>query len=252
MGLNQAAKSKDTFRYEAILFDVGDTLLIRKPTPFQVLAERCQKVGIALELSIAQAAWEQAEIWAGEQSLREMAGVPRMPDSEFFKQLDYVALRTVFREKADNEIWEMVSIIQPIQVEKKTWEIIKGVHEILGKLKDRSYKLGIVSNFDESLPQILEKFNLINYFDIVIASSLVGVEKPNPKILQIACSSLKVNPRRSLYVGDHPLDVFCAKKAGMDVAWICEKSDMFPQQIHYKPDYRLSSVIHIKELILVD
>lgn len=178
-----------------------------------------------------------------------MVGEPRIPDHEFFKQPDYVALRTAFAQKTDVEIWEMVSHILPLQGPKQSWKAIEGIHETLDELKYMDYKLGIVSNFDDTLPKVLEKFDLGRYFDAVVTPSLAGVEKPDPKILKFACRLLKTNPRNSVYVGDHPFDILCAKKAGMSMVWICDKSDVLPQQIHYVPDHRVTSVKNIKKLL---
>jgi len=173
-----------------------------------------------------------------------------MPDHEFFKQPDFVALRTVFSEKTDEEIWEMVSLILPLQGTRQSWQIVEGIRVTLERLMHAGYKLGVVSNFDNSLSKLLEQFDLNKYFNAVITASFAGVEKPDPKILKIACSRLKVNPKKSLYVGDHPFDVVCAKKAGMAVAWICDESDTLPPQMNYKPDHRISSVTGIEELLL--
>lgn len=40
------------------------------------------------------------------------------------------------------------------------------------------------------------------------------------RILTMTCEALGVAPAESLYVGDHPFDVLCAERAGMDCAWV--------------------------------
>lgn len=236
-------------RYEAVLFDVGDTLLTKTPTDFHVFAGRCQEAGISIGLDAARKGWKQSEKWVTEQFLREMAGKPRIPDLEFLKQPDYVALKTAFAQKNDVEIRKMVSYILPLQGPKQTWKAVYGIHETLDKLKNMDYKLGIVSNFDDTLPKVLEKFDLGRYFDIVVTPSLAGVEKPDPEILKIACRLMKTNPGDSVYVGDHPFDVLCAKKAGMSMVWICDESDTLPELIQYKPDCRLTSAVDLEVLL---
>jgi putative hydrolase of the HAD superfamily len=115
----------------------------------------------------------------------------------------------------------------------------------LAGLKERGVALGIVSNFDKTLPDLCDEFGLTLYFDTIVASSLVGVEKPDPEIMRIACRRLKVSPSVSLYVGDHPFDILCAKEAGMLAAWLCEPSDMLPEYITHQPDYRIGSITDI-------
>ncbi len=232
-------------QYDAILFDVGDTLLIREPPDCDILAERCREAGLLLERATARRAWKQSEIWAGEQILREIHGAPRMPDEEFHQHLDFIALRTAFNDKTADEVWCLTAYLQKIPRRKQAWMLGNGVHETLTKLKEIGFTLGIVSNFDETLPNLCDEFGLTPYFNTIVASSLVGVEKPNPEILRIACRRLGVSPSVSLYVGDHSFDVLCAKEAGMSVAWLCEPSDVLPEQIPYQPNYRICLITDI-------
>jgi len=235
-------------KYEALLFDVGETLLTKEPSEAQILIERCRKREISLDLAAAHAGYKQSEIWVAEQILREMAGAPRMPEEAFSRQLDYIRLRTAFDREADEVIGEMVASIQSVAGQKQTWRVIEGVYETLSMLKGR-YRLGVVSNFDPTLSQLLESVDLLRYFETIIVSSLIGIEKPDPKILEIACSKLEIHPEDALYIGDHPFDVLCAKEAGMPVVWICEESGSMPEQIEYEPDYRVHTVREIDGLL---
>lgn len=45
---------KNSKRYEARLFNVGDTLLTKNPADFQVFAERCQEARIVLDMERAK------------------------------------------------------------------------------------------------------------------------------------------------------------------------------------------------------
>ncbi|HXX87362.1 MAG TPA: HAD family hydrolase, partial [Candidatus Acidoferrum sp.] len=64
---------------------------------------------------------------------------------------------------------------------------------VLQKLHDR-YKLGLVSNF--SIPEcgrdLLERFGLREYFDVVVISGEINQRKPSPKIFRRALKSLGV------------------------------------------------------------
>jgi putative hydrolase of the HAD superfamily len=102
--------------------------------------------------------------------------------------------------------------------------------------------LGIVSNFDETLPGLCDEFGLTPYLDTIVVSSIVGMEKPDPRILDIGCQRLGVDPAVALYVGDHPFDVLCAKDAGASVAWLCEPGDTLPQGIPYQADHHIRAI----------
>ena len=59
------------------------------------------------------------------------------------------------------------------------------VHHVLGQLRGR-FQLGVISNAPPSLPEGLEYLELATYFDTIVVSSLVGVQKPAAAIFQIA------------------------------------------------------------------
>jgi putative hydrolase of the HAD superfamily len=85
------------------------------------------------------------------------------------------------------------------------------VHPVLRKIKQDypRIKLGVVSNFDERLHDILRNTNLDVYFDFVLASRDLGIEKPNPLIFQraieLAAADARTGilPQEALHVGDH-------------------------------------------------
>jgi putative hydrolase of the HAD superfamily len=237
--------------YQVILFDVGNTLLVRDPPDHEVLAGRCQAIGLSLGHAVARQACKRSEVWVGEQTLRESRGAPRMPDDEFDRHLVFTALRTAFPGKTENELRRLTARLQTVPRRKQGWRLADTVHSTLSALKARGFALGIVSNFDETLPELCDRFGLTRYFDAIVVSSIVGVEKPDPEILHIACREFGVRPSASLYVGDHPFDVLCAKKAGTSVAWLCEPGDELPKTVPHEPDYRIHSLADLVHLRLI-
>jgi FMN phosphatase YigB (HAD superfamily) len=77
----------------------------------------------------------------------------------------------------------------------------------------------------------------------------VGVEKPNPEILQIACRQMNICPVSALYLGDHPFDVLCASQAGMPVAWLREAGDHLPGFLNCRADFEIDSLEEVTRLI---
>ena len=98
------------------------------------------------------------------------------------------------------------------------WRIVRaGTHEALDRLKSAGLKLGIVSNADGRVADDARRFGLAKYFDVIIDSQVVGVEKPNPKIFQLALDALGVPPEEALYAGDiYSIDMLGARSAGID------------------------------------
>lgn len=105
-----------------------------------------------------------------------------------------------------------------------------------------------MSNFSCELEDLLDEKKLLDYFEKVIASEVVGVEKPNKEILEMACKELNVAIDECIYIGDHPFDVYCAKREGMDVIWIKGDYDKFPDYIEYKPDYIINQIVELHDL----
>lgn len=86
----------------------------------------------------------------------------------------------------------------------------------LNVLKNAGFKLGIISNFADTLPDVLKKLGIFEFFDWVIVSTLVGYEKPHQFIFQTAIEKTCDPPSASLHIGDHPLaDYQGSQKAGM-------------------------------------
>lgn len=86
---------------------------------------------------------------------------------------------------------------------------------VLGDLRRRGLKLGCVSNWDCSLPEVLAGCGLAAYFDLVVTSASAGASKPDPAIFELALDRLGCAPEHALHVGDSPEDVFGARAAGV-------------------------------------
>lgn len=102
--------------------------------------------------------------------------------------------------------------------------------------------MAIVSNFDDTLPRLLDQLGVTCYFETIVVSDLVGVVKPDPEILHIACDRMNIFPSQTLYIGDHPMDVLCARLAGMPVAWLREAGDRIPEYLGCHADIELEDI----------
>ena len=99
----------------------------------------------------------------------------------------------------------------------EAWEVYPEVREVLTALREQGLRLAVISNWDERLPLLLERLGLTPFFDAVVTSSEVGVEKPDGRIFTEALRRLGVEPGEALHVGDSPLDdVEGAIAAGME------------------------------------
>jgi putative hydrolase of the HAD superfamily len=74
--------------------------------------------------------------------------------------------------------------------------------EVLGFLKSRGYKTGLISSCSPEIPPVFRASSLANYFDVTLFSCLTGIDKPDIRIYQMTVEQLGVEPFSCLYVGD--------------------------------------------------
>ncbi len=78
-------------------------------------------------------------------------------------------------------------------------------------------RVGLVSNFDHPphVRSVLKESGLERFFERVIVSAEVGVEKPDPRIMRLALAGTDLRPEETAYVGDSIVDYQAAADAGM-------------------------------------
>ncbi|MCK5129926.1 MAG: HAD family hydrolase [Clostridiales bacterium] len=229
-------------KYKAIIFDVGDTLIHFVPSWDEMYRNRLKQVGVNINRIPPLCIQKQLHITIGIQVQKETNGAPFMKEKEYNRLMDESALSCAAKLMEDENI--LLDRLQEIPLQNQEKIVIDGVNILLDTLCKR-YRLAIVSNFDTTLLDFLKDSGLAQYFETIIVSDIVGVSKPDQKIMQLALDDLKLSASECLYVGDHALDVLCAKEAGLDIAWITDRDSILPDTIPYKEDYRISSVLDL-------
>ena len=80
----------------------------------------------------------------------------------------------------------------------------------------KKYRLGVISNADGRIAQVLEGCGIADCFQTIVDSGIVGQEKPHPAIFAAALRAIGSRPEQSLYVGDiYSVDYLGATAAGM-------------------------------------
>ena len=107
-----------------------------------------------------------------------------------------------------------------------------GTLETLAQLKDRGFTLGVVSNADGRVASFLELVGINEYLDFVVDSGAVGVEKPNPRIFQIALEQARSAPEQTVHVGDvYEVDVVGARAAGIEPIMLVSNGGPEPKDV---------------------
>lgn len=86
----------------------------------------------------------------------------------------------------------------------------------LRELRERGLRLVVASNWDSSLPEVLERTGLAPLVDGVVSSATAGATKPAPELFRAALALAGAGPEEALHVGDSPdRDVDGALALGM-------------------------------------
>jgi HAD superfamily hydrolase (TIGR01509 family) len=188
----------------AVLFDAGNTLL------FLDYARMADAVGPAVGLPLTGTGLG-AGVRAAAHSMERARTTDRERATAFLEALFLeagvpperlpVVRETLGRLHLDRHLWSGIAA---------------DTHDALGRLRAAGLRLGVVSNSDGRVEEALEAAGLRDYFDVVVDSTLAGVEKPDPAIFRPALERLGVRPDEALYVGDlYDVDVIGARAAGM-------------------------------------
>jgi HAD superfamily hydrolase (TIGR01509 family) len=96
----------------------------------------------------------------------------------------------------------------------------------LEQLRALGCRLVSVSNWDVSLPEVLERCGLLDAFDGVVSSAGAGARKPDPAIFGPALELAGCEPEEALHVGDTAEeDVAAARAAGIPVLLLDRAGD---------------------------
>ena len=110
-----------------------------------------------------------------------------------------------------------------------SWKLFPEVLPTLKELRSRGLELGIVSNFDSRLFNIVRGLGLADLFATITISTLAHAAKPSPRIFELALEQHAVEPAEALHVGDSLRDdVEGATKAGLTAVLLARQGKQAP------------------------
>jgi len=93
---------------------------------------------------------------------------------------------------------------------------IDGVRELIERLREQGYKLGLLSNISKEWAGHNEgKFDYHRLFDVIVYSFEVGIRKPDKEIYKIVLERLQVNPDECVFIDDREKNLIPARGLGM-------------------------------------
>lgn len=142
----------------------------------------------------------------------------REPTEDEFTQLVGRPVPLVYKEWFDDELAEQILDTGTRYYQERAEQIpcYSGVPELLGELKRRGYRMGIVSSKRRfHVVNELKAKTLDNLFDVIVAQEDTELHKPHPAPLILAASHFKSPPENCVYIGDQPSDLRAAGAARM-------------------------------------
>ena len=137
-----------------------------------------------------------------------------------------------------NELLDLYKILSPF----------KEVPEVLKSLKEKDFKLAILSNGTPSLlDELVKSNNLGNIFNDIFSIEEVGVYKPDSKVYDLPIKKYQIQTNEVAFLSANTWDVSGAGNYGYNAIWVNRNNNIF-DNLDYKPQ---NDIKNLSELIKI-
>jgi putative hydrolase of the HAD superfamily len=222
---------------KTLFLDVGNTLI---SMDFDWIGEKLAKIGIPCDPAAIRRA-EAAARPALSAKIHENRNNPAFKTRDFLfaNLLENLALEVTGEYRFLEEVSRyLIAELFPDGNALRLWSrVMPGVREALTRFRAMGFDLHVISNADGTIERQLVQKNLRPFFGLVIDSHVVQIEKPDPRIFQMALELADCHPRDALYVGDiYHVDVLGAQSAGMQAVLLDPFADWQSAPCEKVPD----------------
>ena len=177
-------------------------------------------------------------------------------------QLEYTWLRSLMNRHKD--FWQVTEdsldksmkafkIDSSMKIELldlyKILSTFEEVPEVLKTLKEKKYKLAILSNGTPALiDQLVSINNLNNLFDNIFSIEEVGVFKPDSKVYDLPIKKYKIQKDEVAFLSANTWDVSGGGNYGYNSIWVNRNNNIF-DNLDYKPKNEIKDLIQLPEII---
>jgi len=219
-----------------ILFDAGGTLV---HLDYVFLAQQLRSAGI----QVSPRAIRRAEYAARAEIDQRVLKI--VQDTDEMRRRPYFAVLLEELGVSADVVTPLLEQLDAAHAQDNLWRVMMpSTPGVLTALRDRGFRLGVISNADGRIASILRQCEIEQFFDVVIDSHLVGVEKPDPRIFQLALEQVQAQPEQAIFVGDiYGIDVVGAERAGIRPLLL----DVLGRYI----GVRCEKIRHLRELLAI-
>ncbi len=100
---------------------------------------------------------------------------------------------------------------------RKNFRQNKRLYNLAFRLKEKGYKIAILSDQWQVSKEALMPEKYTSRFDAVVVSCDVGLRKPNPKIYRLLFKKLKTHYKNSVFIDNRDWNLKPAKKLGIKI-----------------------------------
>ncbi len=177
-------------------------------------------------------------------------------------QLEYTWLRSLMKRHKD--FWQITedSLDKSINVFKidnsmrdellnlyKILSPFKEVPEVLKSLKNKNFKLAILSNGTPSLlNELVRSNNLNDLFDDIFSIEEVGVYKPDSKVYDLPIKKYNINKNEVTFLSANTWDVSGGGNYGYNSIWVNRSNNIF-DSLDFKPNIEIKSLHELLNIV---
>ena len=177
-------------------------------------------------------------------------------------QLEYTWLRSLMKRHKD--FWQVTEdslekSMNAYKIDKamknellnlyKALNTFPEVKDVLNKLKEKNYKLAILSNGTPSLLKELVKSNdLDNIFDDIFSIEEVGIYKPDAKVYDIPVKKYKIQKEEVVFLSANTWDISGGGNYGYSSIWVNRNNSIF-DNLDYKPKDEVKNLNQLLDIV---
>jgi len=123
------------------------------------------------------------------------------------------------------------------------------VKEVLNKLKEKKYKLAILSNGTPALlHELVKSNNLDNIFNDIFSIEEVKVYKPHSNVYNIPINKYKIQKNEVAYLSANTWDVSAGGNYGFNPVWVNRNNSIF-DKLDYVPKYQIENLSKLIDIV---
>ena len=123
------------------------------------------------------------------------------------------------------------------------------VPKVLKSLKEKNYKLAILSNGTPALlNQLVKSNNLDNLFDDLFSIEQVGIYKPDSKVYDIPIKKYQIQRNEVAFLSANTWDVSGGGNYGYNSIWVNRKNNTF-DNLDYVPKHQIKDLSKLLDIV---